>query len=180
MDKRFLAAFTDPTARTLILGRFVSPFCLLHRVKLEAVESPFVRSGKDFRPIDLLIAVKICAGEPVGKLTWKDSWYLGRMRASETYFVRQLVRFSEFVMIEAWPKFWEKKTSQKDTSGIPWPLNVVTALMKHGVTEERAWTMPEAQAIWLNSAIAIANGADMKVFTAEDEALIEQLEKTQE
>ena len=176
MDKRFLSAFTDP-ARIKILGRFVSPFSLLHRVQLQAVDSPLLRDGADVRPVDLLVAVKICAGEPIGKPTLKDSWYLGRMNRSEVYFVRQLVRFSEFVLLESWPKFWEKKDKARETSGIPWPLSVVTGLMRNGVSEERAWTMPESQAIWLHSAFAVGHGADIKILTHEDEELIAQLDK---
>ena len=175
MDKRFLSAFTDP-ARIKILGRFVSPFSLLHRVQLEAIDSPLLREGADVRPSDLLVAVKICAGEPIGKPTLKDSWYLGRMNRSEVYFIRQLVRFSEFVLLESWPKFWEKKDKNRDTSGIPWPLTVVCGLIRNGVSEERAWTMPESQAIWIHSAFAVGHGADLKVLTHEDEQLLAKLE----
>ena len=175
MDARFLGAFTDP-ARIKILGRFVSPFCLLHRVQLTAAESPLVVEGKDVRPVDLLVAVKICAGEPIAKLSWKDTWYLSRMNGNERYFVRQMVRFSQFVLIESWPKFWEKKDKARETSGIPWPLTVVAGLCTHGISEERAWTMPESQAIWLHSAFAVSNGANLKVLTTEDEELLKRFE----
>ena len=175
MCPRALSAFTDP-CRLRVLGRFVDPFSLLRRLQLEAVESPFVVPGKDVRPLDLLIAVKICAGEPIGKLTLKDRFYLSRLNYSERYFVKQMSRFSEFVLIESWPKFWEKKAKHTNTTGMPWVLTVVCNLMNHGVTEERAWTMPESQAIWLHSCFAIGEGADMKVLTKEDEDLIAKLE----
>jgi hypothetical protein len=175
MDKRCLSAFTDP-CRLVVLGRYVDPFSMLRRVQLESIESPFVSPGKDVRPLDLLIAVKICAGEPIGKLTLKDRFYLGRLSASETYFVKQMCRFSEFVLIESWPKFWEKKAKHHNSTGMPWVLTVVCNLMSHGVSEERAWTMPESQAIWLHSCFAIGEGADMKVLTKEDEDLLAKLE----
>jgi hypothetical protein len=175
MDKRCLSAFTDP-CRLVVLGRYVDPFSLLRRLQLESFESPFVVPGKDVRPLDLLIAVKICAGEPIGKLTLKDRFYLSRLSYSETYFVKQMSRFTEFVLIESWPKFWEKKAKHANTTGMPWVLTVVCNLMNHGVTEERAWTMPESQAIWLHSCFAIGEGADMKVLTKEDEDLIAKLE----
>jgi hypothetical protein len=175
MDKRCLSAFTDP-CRLVVLGRYVDPFSLLRRLQLESIESPFVVPGKDVRPLDLLIAVKICAGEPIGKLTLKDRFYLSRLSYSETYFVKQMSRFTEFVLIESWPKFWEKKAKHANTTGMPWVLTVVCNLMNHGVTEERAWTMPESQAIWLHSCFAIGEGADMKVLTKEDEDLIAKLE----
>lgn len=178
MDKRFTSAFTDPS-NTVLLGRFVSPFCLLHRVQLEAAESPLLRSGAGIRPLDLLVAVKICSGERLDKLTWKDSWYLGKMTANGDYFAEQIERFSNYVLVSAWPKFWERKSKSMETSGIPWPLSVVANLVANNISEERAWTMPECQAIWLNSSFAICKGAELKVLTTEDEELIEQLEKTQ-
>ena len=178
MDKRFTSAFTDP-GLTKLLGRFVSPFCLLHRVQLEAAESPLLRSGAGIRPLDLLVAVKICSGERLDKLTLKDSWHLGKMTSNEDYFAEQIDRFSKFVLIEAWPKFWEKKAKHSETSGTPWVLTVVASLISNGIPEERAWTMPECQAIWLNSTFAISKGAELKVLTSEDEKLIEELEQTQ-
>ena len=105
-----------------------------------------------------------------------DYFYLSRLSHSETYFVKQMCRFTEFVLIESWPKFWEKKAKHTNTTGMPWVLTVVCNLMKHGVSEERAWTMPESQAIWLHSCFAISEGADMKVLTKEDEDLIAKLE----
>ena len=175
MDKRFLSALMDP-GEVRILGRLVAPFSMLRRVQLEAVESPFVTPGKDVRPLDLLIAVKVCAGQSIGKLSLKDYYYLGKLNGSEEYFVKQMARFSEYVLIEAWPKFWEKKAKQHNATGMPWVLTVVCNLMAHGITEERAWTMPESQAIWLHSCFAINNGADLKVLTKEDEELIAKLE----
>jgi len=162
---------------TKLLGRFVSPFCLLHRVQLEAAESPLLRSDAGIRPLDLLVAVKICSGERIDKMTWKDSWYLGKMTSSEDYFCDQIDRFSQFVLVTAWPKFWEKKAKAAESSGVPWPLSVVSNLIANGIPEERAWRMPECQAIWLNSAFAISKGAELKVLTTEDEELIETLEK---
>lgn len=176
MDKRFLSAFTDP-AKIKMLGRFVSPFSMLNRLQLEAVDSPFVKQSDTVRPLDLIIAVKICAGETIDKLSLKDKFYLGRLNASESYFVKQMELFSQYVLIGAWPKFWEKKSKQQDVSGIPWVLTVVCSLMKHGVTEYRAWTMPESQAIWLHTAFAQGNGADFKVLTTEDEELLDKLSK---
>jgi len=178
MDRRFTSAFTDP-ANTILLGRFVSPFCLLHRVQLEAAESPLLKSGVGIRPLDMLVAVKICSGERLDKITWKDSWYLGKMTSNGDYFADQIDRFAQFVLVTAWPKFWEKKAKAAESSGVPWPLSVVSNLIANGIPEERAWKMPECQAIWLNSAFAINKGAELKVLTTEDEELIETLEKQQ-
>lgn len=177
MDKRFLSAFTDPSDQVRILGRRVRPFCLMHRVQLQAADSPLLRSEAGIRPVDLLVAVKVCAGEPIGKPSFLDSWYVGKMASNENYFAEQIERFASLVLIEAWPKFWEKHTKTGDATGLPWVLSVVANLVANGIPEERAWTMPESQAIWMNSAFAVIKGAELKVLTTEEEELIDQMEK---
>jgi hypothetical protein len=44
------------------------------------------------------------------------------------------------------------------------------------VPEQRAWEMPECQAIWLNSALAIRKGADVAIMSPEEEAFIAEEE----
>lgn len=177
MDRRFLSAFTDPSDQVKILGRRVSPFCLLHRVQLEAADSPLLRSGTPIRPIDLLVAVKVCAGEPIGKPSFLDSWHVGKMANNEDYFVEQIAKFSSTVLVESWPKFWERKAKTGESNGLPWVLSVVANLVSNGIPEQRAWTMPESQAIWMNSAFAVIKGAELKVLTTEEEELLQEMEK---
>lgn len=177
MDRRFLSAFTDPSDQVKILGRRVAPFALIHRVQLEAADSPLLRSDAGIRPIDLLVAVKICAGEPIGKPSFLDSWYVGKMANNPEYFAEQIERFAQIVLVEAWPKFWEKRSRNGDATGIPWVLSVVANLVANGIPEQRAWTMPESQAIWMNSAFAVIKGAELKVLTTEEEKLIEEMDK---
>lgn len=177
MDRRFLSAFTDPSDQVKILGRRVAPFSLSHRVQLEAAESPLLTADAGIRPVDLLVAVKICAGEPIGKLSLFDSWYIGKMTSNPDYFADQIDLFAQLVLVEAWPKFWEKRTKSVDSTGIPWPLSVVANLVANGIPEERAWTMPESQAIWMNSAFAVIKGAELKVLTTEEEKILEEMDK---
>lgn len=99
------------------------------------------------------------------------------MKANPDYFADQIDLFSKFVLVEAWPKFWEKQSKSVDATGIPWPLSVVANLVANGIPSEDAWTMPESQAIWMNSAFAVIKGADIKVLTTEEEELIEEMEK---
>ena len=177
MDRRFLSAFTDPSDQVKILGRRVAPFSLSHRVQLEAAESPLLRPDAGIRPVDLLVAVKICAGEPIGKLSLFDSWYLGKMSSNQNYFADQIDKFSKIVLVESWPKFWEKRHNTGESTGVPWVLSVVANLVANGIPEERAWTMPESQAIWMNSAFAVIKGAELKVLTTEEEKLLDDLDK---
>jgi hypothetical protein len=50
---------------------------------------------------------------------------------------------------------------------------VVANLIASGIEEKRAWEMPECQAIWLNSALAIRKGAEVRIMTPEEEAYME-------
>jgi hypothetical protein len=52
-------------------------------------------------------------------------------------------------------------------------LAIVVNLIASGIPEQRAWEMPECQAIWLNSALAIRKGAEVKIMTPEEEAFME-------
>lgn len=177
MDARFLSSFTDPTPNLKVLGRFVSPFSLRHRVTLTAADSPIIKAGASVRPLDLLVAVKICAGETLGKLTWRDHLELWKMNSRDVYFEEQINLFGAYALTEAWPKFWDKSAKSGGTSTTPWPLTVVCNLIANGIPEERAWNMPESQAIWLHSGFAIMNGADLKVLTTEQEQELAEIEK---
>ena len=144
-----------------------------------AAENPIVLGSDHVRPVDLLIAVKVCANEDLNSLTFRDHWELFKMVRSDEYFMKQLRRFVSYTLVSAWPKFWEKERTKSSGSGTPWPLTVVCNLVANGVSLEQAWTMPESQAIWLNSSMAINNGADLKVLSTEDEEYLDSLEKKQ-
>ena len=175
MDRRFLAAFTDP-APVRMLGRVVYPFCLKHRVRLMALESPLVREG-EITPADLMVAVMICAEEPIGDFSLADKWRVLRMTSDRKRFERELERFIAYVQISAWPKFWEKEGAEKGDAGgaMPWPLSVVAGLISSGIPEQRAWEMPECQAVWYSCAFAKAKGVDLNVLSTEEEDFMEQV-----
>lgn len=170
MDERFLRAFTDP-AQTKILGRLVSPFCLRHRVSLTSLGSPFVKENGNFRPLDLLVAVKVCAGEPIGKLSNAELGELIELSDNPKKFIDGCITFKGHMLEENHPKFWQKDTHRAGSSGIPWVLNIIATLASNGVPYRDAWEMPECQAIWMATAFASMKGADLKVLTSEDEYL---------
>lgn len=180
MDGRYLRAFTDP-AKVTCLGRPVYPWCLKYRVRLLAIDSPFVgESGKEPTPLDLLTAVKICAEEPIGKLTNDEIRLVENLASRPGKFLTECERFQEYAHVGAWPKFWEsnkKNGAAADDVGIPWPLMVVASLVKNGFDEKRAWEMPECQAIWFNAAFGAMNGSEQKVLTTDEEAFMAEQER---
>lgn len=175
MDKRFISAFGGAVHMRL-LGRTLQPFCLKHRVILHGLDSPLVTGEGEVRPIDILHAVKLCAGERIGKLTLKDRFWMIMMTNRPIIFVKCVEAFRAHVGVDRWPKFWEKETGEGTTNhGVPWVLLVVSNLITNGVPPERAWMMPEYQAIWLNAAFAISNGAKTNILSTEEEEFMEKV-----
>ena len=177
MDKRFLNAFIDP-APFRLLGRSLYPWCLKYRVRLMAFDSPLVTGSRGITPADLLFACQVCAEEPLGgRVSWIDKLRLKWIGANEAKFNVLLEAFAGYILVQDWPKFWEqtKKQSAGD-KGVPWPLAIVANLITNGIEEKRAWEMPECQAIWLNSALAISKGADVAIMSPDEEAFMAEEE----
>ena len=161
-----------------ILGRFVYPFCLKHRLHLLAVESPLVLDGKEITAADLLLAVKVCAEEPIDRVTWRDQWEAIKMKHRPGYLRGELDKFTSFTLLTQWPKFWEKRSAESGSvNSIPWVLQVVCNLMKNGYTEERAWMMPESQAVWMSTGFNSIGegGSGIELLTTEEEELQKEL-----
>ena len=175
MDRRFLNACIDP-APFRLLGRLLYPWCLKYRVRLLAFDSPLVSPGKPVTPADLIFACQVCAEEQLGAIGWKDRLRILSLSRNPAKFEALLTAFAGYVLVEDWPKFWEQsKTKQGGgDKGVPWPLSIVANLIANGIEEKRAWEMPECQAIWLNSALAITKGADVSIMSPEEEAFMEE------
>jgi hypothetical protein len=177
MDKRFLDAFIDP-APFRLLGRSMYPWCLKYRVRLMAFDSPLVTGSRGITPADLIFACQVCAEEPLGDIGWRDQLRILNLSRRPAKFEALLEAFSGYILVNDWPKFWEqtaKKTSG-GSKGVPWPLSIVANLITNGIEEKRAWEMPECQAIWLNSALAISKGADVAIMSPEEEAFMAEEE----
>ncbi len=173
MDRRFLNAYVDP-APFRILGRTLYPWCLKYRVRLHAFDSPLVTGSRGVTPADLVFACQVCAEEQLGEIGWRDQLRIARLENEPDKFEKLLEAFSGYILIQDWPKFWEqnKTKSGGGGKGIPWPLSIVANLIASGVPEQRAWEMPECQAIWLNAALAVRKGADVSIMSPEEEAFM--------
>jgi hypothetical protein len=179
VDNRFLRAFRDPSSRT-ILGKRVFPFCLKHRVRLLSIESPLVTTTEHgITPTDLLIAVKVCAEESDLRVGFWDEVRLRIYHYHPERFSAEVARFVEHCHLGAWPKYWEssKTSDSADGVGIPWPLMIVTNLVANGIEEQRAWEMPETQAIWLSTAFSVRGGAKVNLLTTEEEEFMETVRR---
>ena len=171
MDDRFLNAFIDP-APFKLLGRSLYPWCLKYRVRLMAFKSPLIMGG-NVTPSDLIFACQVCAEEPLGQISWRDKLRILDLNRNPNKFEAMLNAFAGYVLVQDWPKFWEQDGKKSGgNKGVPWPLAIVANLIASGIEEKRAWEMPECQAIWLNSALAIRKGAEVAIMTPEEEAFM--------
>lgn len=180
MDKRFLRAFLTPS-RTRLCGYLAYPWCLKHRLWLEALEHP-IMTGKPCSPADLLFFAKVCAeaGNPTA-VTLRDRWQAIRLHNPLT-FTEELLEAHKHVATDTWPKFWEKKDKEGAggrNRGMPWALSVITNLTKAGHTLEDALNLPECQAIWLSTGASIQAGGELDILTSEDEALLDALSRVE-
>ena len=172
MDPRFLNAFIDP-APFKLLGRSLYPWCLKYRVRLMAFKSPLITGG-NVTPADLIFACQVCAEQPLGHIGLIDKMRILHLNRNPAKFEQLLKAFAGYVLVHDWPKFWEQdKSKSGGDNGCPWPLAIVANLIASGIDEKRAWEMPECQAIWLNSALALRKGAEIKIMTPEEEAFME-------
>jgi hypothetical protein len=167
MDRRFILAHTDPEPDE-VLGYRLAPFCLRDRVRLHAIESPFVE-GSGFTPSTVVAALKTCAGQSLREITMKDKALIARMDAEPEFLENTVRAFTQRMYMEHWPKFWESGKLEQRASGMPWIMNLVANLISNGVSEERAWTMPECQAVWLSTCFSGMKGAEVNLLTTEDE-----------
>jgi hypothetical protein len=139
-----------------------------------AFDSPLVTGTRGVTPADLIFACQVCAEEQLGDIGWKDRLNIMVLNRNPARFERLLEAFAGYILVQDWPKFWEqtKTKSGGGDKGVPWPLSIVANLISQGIDEKRAWEMPECQAIWLNSALAIRKGADVAIMSPDEEAFM--------
>ena len=173
MDRRFLNAHIDP-APFRLLGRTLYPWCLKYRVRLHAFDSPLVTGSRGITPADLLFACQVCSEEPLGEVGVIDRLRLMRLNDNPAKFEMLLEAFAGYILVNDWPKFWDKDNKKTGgSSSMPWPMMIVANLVANGVPYKQAWEMPECQAIWLNAAFAMRKGVDVAIMSPEEEAFIE-------
>jgi len=184
MEKRWIKAATILQPSIEVCGVRLLPFCLRHRIALEAISSPVLNTDKHMSPAHLVAAVKILSSKTLDQVTTpatlRERFWVSRMQISPSILVSEISKLVSYLNEQAfWPRFWEKdsKAGTSNQAGIPWQLAVVSSLTRNGCTLEEAWTMPEAEAIWMHMAHSTALGADAKVMSDEEYEAIEKYKK---
>ena len=155
-------------------------FCARHYITLQAAGSPFLKQEIDsLSPKDLFVAMRVCSTKSWVHSIQKPSVFdRFRYLLIDSIPERQTEAFIQFGKYIAQsmsvPKVWIKDTKNDDTpkrpTNLPETLSMVVILMtKFGFSEEEAWNMPFAKAIWYSTAYASQEGAEISIITTEQE-----------
>ena len=184
MEKRWIKAATILQPSIEVCGKRLLPFCLRHRVALEAIDSPVLDTEKPMTPAHLVAAIKILSCHSFEKIstpaTLRERFWVSRMQFSEKILVDEISKLVTYLNCQAfWPRFWEKDgaSGNSNKAGIPWQLAVISSLTRNGCTLEEAWTMPESEAIWMHIAHSTALGAEVSIMSDEDYEAIQKYKK---
>lgn len=164
-------------------GYKLRPFCLRHRLTLQAIDSPYLPGSPKLgqaEPADLLLAARVCSiadpFEAVNDGSWKDAFLFLRATADPIWYLKQVKSWRTYMQDTATHPMVATKTDQpgRRDRGLDWMLSVVVSLMEMGFTEEEAWTMPEGRAMFYFFARAIREGAEIDIVTTDHDRRIPQ------
>lgn len=183
MATRWTQAATILPPTLEVCGFRLLPFCLRHRVALEAIESPAMDKSKHMTAEHILAACRIlsCTRLDVlrDKTTMSEKYHATRMHYNQSYAVNEMLKLHYYFEAQSlWPRFWAKEENEAARDyGTPWPLVIIASLVRNGFTSEEAWTMPESQAVWLHIANSQAAGAKINVITDKEWDAMENFRK---
>lgn len=182
MDARYLKATTATPTDVKVCGKRLFPFCLRHRMMLEAIDSPFLDFAKHgFTATDVIKAVRILSSydkkvinQPINFMEKLHMILLNSNRKKLARSVGKIIG----VITEScsYPKMWSKEGNMKAKENIPWVLSCVANNVRHGCTLEEAWTMPEGEAVWLSISHAVYNGSKIEVLSTDDEKMMDNFD----
>jgi len=137
----------------------------------------------DFSPQDVMLAARVLSSHnnEIVREPWTiaDHIRLGMMTVSEQRLLTEIAKLGAYFNAQSlWPRFWEKEQAGSKSS-IPWQLTIVAGLVRSGVDLEQAWTMPEAEAVWLYFANAKAEGASIDIVSEEEWNAMEKYRQEQ-
>lgn len=181
MDARYLTAFLSPKKHK-VAGVYLDAFCCRHAITLEALKSPFSTNNVDGRApsvFDLIIAIRVCSTK-----NWYDATesvpFSQKLKFNllTLSIAEQAKAFEEFViyMKESMsvPRIWvnsnnDGSVAQKKEK-IPPTLSLVVLLMtKFNFTEDEAWDIPFARAVWYSIGFVAQEAGEIDVITTDQE-----------
>lgn len=170
-----------------------------HAITLEAMKSPFGSKKGDKLPTvdDLILAIRVCStpnwADAVYGMTFWDKVKMNMLRMNVS---AQVNAYKDFMVYleesTSFPKVWVKTTSngvekkqELKKEDIPSTLALVVFLMsKLHISEQDAWNMPFAKAVWYTVGFASQESGDVSIISTEEEErseddkkLLEEIER---
>lgn len=172
MEKRWIKATTILRPTIKVAGVRLLPFCLRHRVALEALESPAIDTTKLIGPTDLVLAARVLSTHNLDDIrkpwTIAEQFRIALYNHSPKRFLEEVAKLVTYFEAQSlWPRLWQKDEKPKSVA-IPWQLTIVAALVRNGYAPETAWTLPESEAIWIYFANCKAEGATVEIISDEE------------
>lgn len=181
LDKLFAESIVNRDDH-IVLGRRLRPLSLWHATLLELIDSPLWHGKSGVTMTDLRLAACICTGSwPQYKIPagWGMIWW--SFCTCKMNLAREAAKFSAYIRdFHAPPMLWEKETEKSKgptLCPLPAPLDVAAWLIRHGLGEERSWTMPIGLAHWYYVAFAKHRGAEIDLVSPGELEAIEQVKK---
>jgi len=184
MEKRWFKAATILPPTVKVGGRRLLPFCLRHRIALEALDSPVVETTKELSTTQFMLAVRVLSTHDLDEVrkpwTIREQILLAFYNNSPKSFLSEVSKLVTYFNAQAlWPRMWNKSDKPKD-SALPWQLMIVANLVRNGVPVERAWIMPEAEAVWLYFANCAHEGMEVELVSDKEWEAMEKYKKQKE
>lgn len=185
IDSRFNQAVKTSILEVEVCGRVLKPMCLRHRLILQEIESPLLIPEKSVSPQDLIVAARILSTYDLKEMlsvtaTKAEADVFFKLFLDNEEYKRQMDNMSEYMnMQDNMPIMWDREKTSS-SRGVPVVLACVTNLTRNGIGYETAWTMPEAEAMWMYLANVIADGGDINILTQEDLDSMKRLEAMEE
>jgi hypothetical protein len=172
MEKRWIKATTILRPTIKVAGVRLLPFCLRHRVALEALNSPAIDTNKLIGPTDLVLAARVLSTHNLDDIrkpwTIAEQFRIALYNHSPKRFLKELGNLVTYFEAQSlWPRLWQKDEKTKSVA-IPWQLTIVASLVRNGYAPETVWTMPESEAIWIYFANCKAEGATVEIISDEE------------
>jgi hypothetical protein len=163
----------------IVLGKKLKPLCLWHAVLLELIDSPLWHGKSGVSITDLRLAVAICSDSfPKYKIPSGWTLCLWAWLTRKSDLVKEASKFSAYIRdFNAPPMLWNKDEPSKSEKlcPLPEPLDVVAWLMRHNISEDRAWSMPIGLSHWYYVAMAKQRGAEIDLVSPSEQLAIDRI-----
>jgi hypothetical protein len=167
---RFFENFCNVSHK--VLGKRLKPFCALHYLWLEHLDSPLIITSKNVSPADLRLAVAICSQDSseaiLAAINRENKRWIAPKSANLAADVKLFLAYTDDYC-SLWE--YEDKAGGATVEKLPWLLVAIAAFIKEtGYPQEVVWKMPLGQLLAFNSAFSYLQTGEANIVTDTDRA----------